>query len=381
MHHKCKYWEMYLMEHKELDEGIGLVLPAYFVLEGQLLKLMGQTTKDVLSETANDDFVFIRESKYREYQERSLVLANSSQGGINSKVAAAYKNAGMNGMSFSDELYREAGHDIIPVGDNEVMRTIINSYASKSAVAINNLTRTTAIQSSNNLINEIDRAYIEIISGNMTAEQAIQMAVRNLADTGIRTVDYSSSRRMNTDTAIRNILRTGINQSLGKLQEYRLMETGHDLVETTAHHGARPTHAVWQGLVFSWSGSHPDYPSFFTETGYGTDEGLCGYGCRHNFFPFFEGLSERAYTDDRLKAFEDEMVTYDGKEMSRYDATQLQHNMERNVRGWERRRNIKEAAGLSTDKEDLKIDDWRSKWRDLNKQTGLQVDYSLLKVN
>lgn len=237
------------------------------------------------------------------------------------------------------------------------------------------------MQSSNNLISEIDKAYIEVISGNMTTEQALQIAVRNLADTGIRTIDYASGRRMNTDTAIRNMLRTGINQSIGKLQEYRLMETGHDLVETTAHHGARPTHAVWQGRIFSYSGNHPDYPSFIEETGYGLDDGLCGYGCRHNFFPFFEGLSERAYEDDRLKAFEDETVTYNGKEMSRYDATQLQHQYERNIRGWERRRVLKDEAGLPTNKEALKVDEWRSKWRDLNKQTGLQVDYSLLKVS
>ena len=34
-----------------------------------------------------------------------------------------------------------------------------------------------------------------------------------------------------------------------------------DLVFTSAHFGARPERAAWQGGVFSCSGSSPDYPA------------------------------------------------------------------------------------------------------------------------
>ncbi len=49
-----------------------------------------------------------------------------------------------------------------------------------------------------------------------------------------------------------------------------------DYVETTAHAGERPEHAVWQGKVFCLSGTDPKYENFYEATGYGTGPGLCG---------------------------------------------------------------------------------------------------------
>lgn len=73
---------------------------------------------------------------------------------------------------------------------------------------------------------------------------------------------------------------TGVNQTAGKLQIARMDEMGCRFVETTAHGGARPSHAAWQGQRFhrggavEYKGRH--YPDFEAATGYGTGEGLCG---------------------------------------------------------------------------------------------------------
>ncbi len=98
---------------------------------------------------------------------------------------------------------------------------------------------------------------------------------------------------------------------------------GTDLVETTAHIGARPSHAVWQGKVFSRSGSTSKYPNFEQSTGYDTGDGLCGWNCRHSFFPYFEGYSTPAY----------DMGKFDSKENARlYEEEQKQRRYERMVR-------------------------------------------------
>lgn len=68
----------------------------------------------------------------------------------------------------------------------------------------------------------------------------------------------------------------------------------------TAHGGARPEHAEWQGKVYSRSGKSKKYPSLVDKTGYGTGPGLGGWNCRHSMFPFYEG-STRAYTDEELE--------------------------------------------------------------------------------
>ena len=88
------------------------------------------------------------------------------------------------------------------------------------------------------------------------------------------------------------------------LQLARMEEMDCEFVEVTAHEGARPTHAVWQGRVYHRGGAVVQdgerYEDFEVATGYGTGPGLCGWNCRHNFYPFYPGVSVRNYTDERL---------------------------------------------------------------------------------
>ena len=101
----------------------------------------------------------------------------------------------------------------------------------------------------------------------------------------------------------------------------------HKLVYFDMSLHTRPSHAEWQGKIVSLSGRE-GYLST-DDIGYGTGAGFKGYNCRHDWFPFFEGISERAYSDKELEQRKNETVTYEGKEMSRYDAEQKQRAMER----------------------------------------------------
>lgn len=71
-------------------------------------------------------------------------------------------------------------------------------------------------------------------------------------------------------------------------------------MEVTAHSGARPEHAEWQGKIYSRSGKSKKYPSLVKVTGYGTGPGLGGWNCRHSMFPYYEGMG-RVYTDEELE--------------------------------------------------------------------------------
>ena len=72
------------------------------------------------------------------------------------------------------------------------------------------------------------------------------------------------------------------------------------MVEVTAHSGARPEHAEWQGKIYSRSGKSKKYPDLVKVTGYGTGPGLGGWNCRHSMFPYYEGMG-RVYTDEELE--------------------------------------------------------------------------------
>ncbi|HOB36733.1 MAG TPA: hypothetical protein PKJ02_04550 [Candidatus Avimonas sp.] len=171
--------------------------------------------------------------------------------------------------------------------------------------------------------------------------------------------------------AVRRAVVTGVNATALKLQETLMDEMGCDLVETSAHAGARPSHAVWQGKIFGRSGTHPKYPSLVEGTGYGTGEGLGGWNCRHSIMPFFEG-QERTYTQSELDKMNAPKYEHNGEKLSEYEATQKQRYIERQIRRWKREYKAMEAAGLPTNEAAAKLNQWRRKMDDFIEQTGLK---------
>jgi hypothetical protein len=146
---------------------------------------------------------------------------------------------------------------------------------------------------------------------------------------------------------------------------------GCSLIATSAHIGARPTHELWQGQVFAVVGSTPEYPNFQESTHYGEVDGLCGINCRHSFYPFYEGISEEAYTQKTLDEYADATVEYNGQEMSVYEGTQKQRAFERQIRAAKREAAALEVAGFSNEDEVAKVRHLQADLRDFIDQTGL----------
>ena len=91
----------------------------------------------------------------------------------------------------------------------------------------------------------------------------------------------------------------------------------------------------------------------------------------HSFYPFYEGISENAYSQATLDAYANKTVTWRGKELSVYDATQEQRSIERRIRHWKRQANAMEAAGQDAGYELGKVKAWQGRMREFTKETGL----------
>lgn len=150
---------------------------------------------------------------------------------------------------------------------------------------------------------------------------------------------------------------------------------GCDLVEVTAHAGARPSHAVWQGGIYSLSGGSKEYAGLEEATGYGTGAGLCGWNCRHSFFPYYPGISRPAYTPEELEQFNAKTYEYNGVQMTEYEATQKQRYIERQIRRWKREEAAMNAAGLPTEEAKAKVAHWKAVQKDYLQKTGLKRQY------
>lgn len=244
------------------------------------------------------------------------------------KVAEIFNQAGAQTLKFDDKIYTEAGLNPLPINQSSSMVQLLNSTIEKTSGNLQNLVMTTAITSQTSLYNAMNLAYMEVSTGVKSYSQSILDSIKKLADTG-GYITYPSGRQMSIESAVRMNIITGVNQSCGKLQELRANELGWDLMELTAHSGARPSHAEWQGKIVSRSGQK-GYLSL-DDIGYGTATGFKGINCRHDWHPYHKG-STRAYTQEQLQEWQNEKVTYNGKKISKYDATQIQRRMERQIR-------------------------------------------------
>lgn len=189
-------------------------------------------------------------------------------------------------------------------------------------------------------------------------------------------------------------LLTGVNQTAGKLTELYASELGAEYYETTAHAGARPSHSVWQGKVFKIEGTAPGYENFYEATGYGTGAGLCGWNCRHSFYPYWPGISKPAYTKDDLEDYSRPKYSFAGNLLTEYECMQKQREYERAVREYKRIlaaydsyiQTVQSEADRAYfreefQKESVKLKEKESQMKDFCKQTGRSVDTARTQVS
>ena len=223
----------------------------------------------------------------------------------------------------------------------------------------------------------LDLAHVQVASGAFDHNTAIQQAVKRMANSGLRTVDYASGWVNSVDVAVRRATMTGLSQVTAYIVQQTAKDLGTDLVEVSAHMGARPDHAVWQGKVYSMSGNSSQYPDLASATGYGTGPGLMGWNCRHSMYPFVEGVSKRAYTDAELKNIDPPPFAYEGRTYTAYEATQMQRKLEASMRKSKREMVAYDAAGLEDDfsSSAIKLRRQREYYEDFSRKAGLKTHY------
>ena len=286
-----------------------------------------------------------------------------------------FNDAAVKSHRYDSLIYRAAGLSPLPINQSLPMLQVLMAGLEKTGGVMHNLTRTTALAAQQQYINATDLVYMQITSGAFDYNTAIANGIRQAAEQGAY-IYYASGHRDRLDVAIRRAALTGVNQTCARISERNAEEMGVDLVETTAHAGARPDHAIWQGRIFSLSGKSRQYPALSAPmekggAGYGDVAGLCGANCRHSFFPFFPD-SPRAYSDAQLEHYDRQRVNYNGQSMSLYDATQLQRHQEREIRRWKREELMLDEVGQDSSFAAAKVKQWQARQRDLIRQTGLR---------
>lgn len=236
----------------------------------------------------------------------------------------------------------------------------------------------------------LDNAEMQIQSGAISYNQAIANVVKQLADSGLKIVDYESDHRDHIDVAVRRAVMTGVNQICAKYTEQSAEYLETPYFEVSAHAGARDkpgpspwsSHKDWQGKVYSIRAGDI-YPSIYEVCGLGAVDGLEGANCRHRRNVWVEGVSERTYTDEQLEQIDDDLgCEFDGKKYTAYEATQMQRRVEREVRKLKREKAAYNAAGLREDETavNIRLRRLNAKYKAFSAEAGLPEQRERMKV-
>lgn len=256
------------------------------------------------------------------------------------EIDRIYGEVVKSGYARNEELYTSKGKEYIPYAENKQLQQLVKAVKNQTKSEFKNITGSLgfAVRNPDNTLSftpladfyqrTLDNGLMQIASGAVDYNTVLKRAVKAMTDSGLRTVDYASGWSNRVDVAARRALMTGFNQVVAKVNEDNAEQLGTEYFEVSYHRGARPTHQVWQGRVYSKK-------ELETVCGLGTVTGLCGANCYHSYSPFIKGIDTPTYSEeelDRMNEEENAPKEYNGRQYTAYEAQQRQRQLETAMR-------------------------------------------------
>lgn len=186
----------------------------------------------------------------------------------------------------------------------------------------------------------MDDALKLVSTGAATASEAARQATRQLAGRGVVSIDYASGVSTELGAAVRRNLMGGMGQLVEQVTQMDHDALGCDGWEISAHANSAPDHEPIQGRQYS--------DAEFKRLNESLARRIGTLNCGHVAMPIILGVDSPQYTRSELDAFREENargVTWEGRHMTGYEATQYQNRIERGIRRQKHRVLMSEAAG------------------------------------
>lgn len=237
------------------------------------------------------------------------------------------------------DIYEQINAEFILFEKNEQLKQITDAIIRQSLEDLENVTKSLGFYLDYNgkkvltplsqvYSNYLDNACFDIVTGAFDYGSVLRRVVTQLTNSGLRKIEYGSGYASRVEVAARRAVMTGVANLTGEIADYNAKKLGTEYFEVEWHAGARPTHAVWQGRVWTKE-------QLYSVCGLGTVTGLLGANCYHAYYPFFPGISRRNWSDEWLEEQnrkESKPKEFRGKEYTLYEAKQRQRQMETAMR-------------------------------------------------
>jgi len=254
------------------------------------------------------------------------------------------------------DIYEQINAEFIPFEKNEQLKQITDAIIRQSLENLENVTKSLGFYLDYNgkkvltplsqvYSSYLDNACYDIVTGAFDYGSVLRRVVTQLTNSGLRKIEYGSGYASRVEVAARRAVMSGVANLTGEIADYNAKKLGTEYFEVEWHAGARPTHAVWQGQVWTKE-------QLYSVCGFGTVTGLLGANCYHTYYPFFPGISQRNWSDEWLEAQnrkESKPKEFRGKEYTLYEAKQRQRQMETAMRAQREKVQMLQDGGADPD--------------------------------
>lgn len=254
------------------------------------------------------------------------------------------------------DIYEQINAEFIPYEENRQLQQITDAIIQQSLEDLENVTKSLGFYLDYNgrkvltplsqvYTNYLDNACFDIVTGVFDYGSVLRRVVTQLTNSGLRKIEYGSGYASRVEVAARRAVMTGVANLTGEIADYNAKKLGTEYFEVEWHAGARPTHSVWQGRVWTKE-------QLYSVCGLGTVTGLLGANCYHTYYPFFPGISQRNWSDDWLEEQnrkESKPKEFRGKEYTLYEAKQRQRQMETAMRAQREKVQMLQDGGADPD--------------------------------
>ena len=352
-----------MLTDKFLEESGDDVSNDFSTLETLLLIWMGLRLRNLASlEDIEEEYPKWKNKACREFFEYSGTEFQKVKKSSQSKVKTAIKNG--IAMTVSNIFSRLKDTDAQTSKKDMLNRSNknLNKGIKDTQGEIKNLCNISRKCTNKQFIKACDEAYSKIVAGN-NADKAIESSIRKLSQKGIEVVGYTD-HTTSMDAAVKRAVTSGVNQTSLKFKMDNCKELGINIVKTSSHGGARPSHQEWQGKLFYLHTPVKGLQNFKKATGYGRVDGLGGANCRHSFYE----VTDYEYKNNLVDTEEFDKNRNDDQ----YELEQKQRYYERQIRSWKKRKNILDECGVDSTKEAKKIREWQDKRSQFIKDSNIQ---------
>jgi hypothetical protein len=362
-----------MISEADLTDYAYIVSARFDAINTHYIKLMAKQIKEIGKLSPSNLFRLQQMSKMQQNIDSIEYLLAQETGKTLDELDKVLELSGLSVYKDAYELYVAHNRIQVPFKQNQNMMNYIRSVQSLTHNTFMNMSNTTVIfEPYRNLVDvAIDAAtngidsYNNIIRKQLT-DSTLQSNLR-YADEGLK-VTYASGLTRRLDSAVRMNVLEGVRQVNNGIREKAGEEFGADGVEVSAHALCARDHIDIQGKQFT--------KKEFELRNEELRRHISTCNCKHYTFPIILGVSKPTYTDKELKQYKENSekpVTINGREMTKYQATQAQRNMETAIRKEKDKYIFADTMGDTEMAEKIKnnINQLQSQYNSISQQAGL----------